>query len=149
MSISYAQNVGLVKTPPLVKIGNKLYRTVQIGNLIWMAENLAEPLGVNGINYKVIDGVYHYGARQDSNRADVKIKNLIQGTGFRLPTREDINALLQNNLDSLCATTGWNNLGTNTTTLNLNQANVCLLDEHDHVAIEATWSCSSNRHTFA
>ena len=143
MSISYAKNVGLVKTPPQVKIGNKLYRTVQIGNLIWTAECLEEPLGVNGRNYKVINGIYYYGQHSD---ASDKINQLIAGSGFRLPTTADSLALLQNNtLASLCATTGWDNLGTNTTTMNLPQANVPLLGNGDRIQMYGFVFCPDLR----
>lgn len=59
MSISYAKNTGLVKMPPVVEIGGKIYRCAIFGNLEVMAANI-EDFGTLGTDYYKINGVCYY-----------------------------------------------------------------------------------------
>lgn len=120
MSISYAKNVGLVKTPPIAKIGNNLYRLVNFNGLQWIAEELKETIA--GVTYVDKDGLRYY---NKSNYAT--IENYVRNYGFRLPTRTEVDDLFRTNgnidsskCKSICITgVGWNNQGNNSTTFNL------------------------------
>lgn len=123
MSITYAQNVGLVKTPPIAKIGNNIYRTVQIGSRVWIAENLKED--ISGVTSHVWKGNRYY---NKNNSQKNTINNFLGQYGFRYPTEQDYAAIgvtASNNpntnlIKSVIATGDvWDNQGTGETTLNI------------------------------
>ena len=119
MSISYAKNVGLVKTPPIAKIGNNLYRTVQIGTRVWIAENLKEV--ISGVTSHVWNGSRYY--NKDTTQKNI-INNFLMQYGFRYPTISDLQSIGFNGnvstIRSIIATGDvWANQGTGETALNL------------------------------
>lgn len=116
MSISYAQNVGLVKTPPRVEINGKYYRTVQVGSLVWMAEYFDD----TSITYSTDSkGVKNYSA--NTIRSAISGNTLVLPTGWRLPSQSDLGGLFSYSPLSALMDTGdiWNNHGTNETTMAL------------------------------
>lgn len=120
MSISYAKNVGLVKTPPIAKIGDNLYRLVNFNGLQWIAEELKET--VPGATMYDVNGVKYY--TRDSANA---INSYAGNYGFRLPTRTEVDDLFrvsgnlnQDKVKSICVSgLEWYNLGNNSTTFSM------------------------------
>lgn len=122
MSITYAVNSCLVKTPPIVSIDGKNYPTVKIDNLYWMASPLNSEK--TGLNYNTDS----YGLKR------YKISSVISSivpdlpNGWRVPSSTDLMALFnhlkngnlnQGRFSLLSTGLPWYNLGTNETGLNL------------------------------
>jgi len=118
-----------IKIRPLVYLEEREdpifpYQTVQIGNQIWMAENLHEDDGGTGI--KTVDSViatgYEFGPQTYyTYDAAVRVANTVDG--WHLPTYAEWSEL-QTYFNSQAAnarsTTGWNsNNGTNALGLNI------------------------------
>ena len=84
-----------------ISIGNNDYAFVRIGNKLWMAENLREPIGVFGTNYKYPNNAseynfpieYGYLYTRSSLYSDANVLteafNAILPNGWRLPTESD------------------------------------------------------------
>ena len=60
MAITYAKNSCLIKTPPVIEIGNGVYTIVKVGNYLVMAEDLHEDLGTLGVDYVIGSNNGHY-----------------------------------------------------------------------------------------
>ena len=116
MAITYAQNVGLVKTPPRIEINGKFYRTVKIGSLIWTADVLDDDNITHGTDSR---GLKTYTSYNISSA--ISNNTLVLPAGWRMPSNNDIGALFSYSpLVGLLATgDSWNNLGTNTSTMSI------------------------------
>lgn len=99
------------------------YQTVQIGNQIWMAENLHEDDGNSGIEtvQSVIADGYELGPQTYyTYEAAVRIANSIDG--WHLPTLaewQELQTYFDNRAANARSTTGWSR-GNGTNTLGLN-----------------------------
>lgn len=122
MSITYAKTVGLIKMPPTVTIGDRVYTLVKLGDYEIMIDNVTD-YGVLNTHYvkKADIGVCYYYASVINSLFATQLND-----GFTFIT----NAILQNIFDSLTGTpqektkkmlgnfdSTWN--GTNETGLNL------------------------------
>lgn len=116
-----------IKIRPLVYLEEREdqifpYQTVQIGNQIWMAENLQEDDGGEGIT--VVNNVNANGVNFGTQYyytwdAAVRVANSI--SGWHLPTKEEWQTLF-NIVDhrDLRSTEGWNSGGNGTNTSGMN-----------------------------
>lgn len=120
MSITYAKNSCLVKMPPYVVIGGKIYNCVKIGNKLWMSENL-QLLTENTITsiWPVPAGTDCYFDGENYWYRPMYFQpvldDIYDDTGFRAPDEADFIDLLNNGSpEDFCATGEyWDNLGTN------------------------------------
>ena len=96
-----------------VTIGGRAYPVVQIGNQIWMAENLAMPVGTINTDYRTVieDGVelYFYKALSITNGNEIMSEMFSSKLpeGWRIPTQSDFSKLattVGNNSNSLKST---------------------------------------------
>lgn len=118
MSITYAQNVGLVKMPPQVEIDGIIYRTVEVNGLVWIAEDLKNNVG----SYQTYNGRKYY----KLYGSFVAIDSILP-TGWRRAVYEDYLNLVSyytGHLEKLCSTSGWDGLGTNESGLAFEQTGV-------------------------
>ena len=84
-----------------VRIGQNRYAYVKLGNLLWMTENLREPIGIADTDYKIRDannlvyqGLYYNRSalfNEDGTQAS-QFTSLIPN-GWRLPTLSDLYSL--------------------------------------------------------
>lgn len=99
------------------------YQTVQIGNQIWMAENLHEDDGNSGIEtvQSVIANGYEFGPQTYyTYEAAIRVANSIDG--WHLPTLaewQELQTYFDNRAANARSTTGWQSDGTNTLGLNI------------------------------
>lgn len=116
MSISYAQNVGLVKMPPTVEIGGITYGTVEVNGIIWLSEDLKNNIG----DYIIKNGEHYY---KPSSSFYTSLMAILP-TGWRVETANDLDGLVSfysGHLEKLCSTDGWDGIGTNESGLNFLQ----------------------------
>jgi uncharacterized protein (TIGR02145 family) len=95
---SWKSSVRLIRDYPSDVIGGRTYKTVRIGNQIWLAENLQLDDGGTGIiTFNNGTGSYSNGEIIYQHTAARRVAASV-GSGWRLPTNADI--------EELCSTTG-------------------------------------------
>lgn len=117
----------LIDLPSTVLIGDKKYKTIKIGSLLWISENLDyideqfyttynqyEPTALKINGHDEYGKYYNYYGRQ-------RIRDILP-EGWRVPTSGDfnnlINAVGSNNSSLLRTDTQWSNPGLNTLKFN-------------------------------
>lgn len=131
MSITYAQNFGLVKKPPIIEIGGMIYPVVRIGTLLWTAKNLDWKfngciIGASGSSYSEPRGNYYNNDENTYGENGYKyglLYNWVAATqidslltdGWRVSTNTDFTTLksyLENDASKIKSTSVWSPIGT-------------------------------------
>lgn len=87
----------------IIHIGEHDYLFVKIGNLLWMTQNLREPIGALNTDYRVYTGKeeeYGYYYKGTTLFDGTVVKPALEGiipTGWRVPTQEDFENLIAAN----------------------------------------------------
>lgn len=90
-----------------VKIGSNTYRCVKVGNMLWMAENLREPIGTLNTDYFVawnsaedsekylLGNIYKWGCvcKSDGSMSDELAALIPSGSSWHVPTKDEGTAL--------------------------------------------------------
>lgn len=101
---------------PTIKIGEHEYPYVQIGNLLWTAKNLYEPIGTRDVNYKPIT-IYGNEVLPDdrgfiytSSTMTSILNSLVLPEGWRIPTNNDYETLKSVGGNALRTLSGWKSI---------------------------------------